>query len=84
MAEEGSWHQERRRRRKKFRDLTFDRTQREEVTVSKKHISFLDLDETAIEEIPSNLRLGNLVIFHMGRIKTKKLWERVQVCMFCF
>lgn len=48
------------------------------------NISFLNLDETAIEEIPSNLRLRNLVSLHMKRIKSEKLWERVQVCMFCF
>ncbi|KAG2329238.1 hypothetical protein Bca4012_021125 [Brassica carinata] len=43
----------------------------------------LCLDETAIEEIPSNLHMGNLRLeklsyLSMRKLKSKKLWERVQ------
>nr|ACP30561.1 disease resistance protein [Brassica rapa subsp. pekinensis] len=42
------------------------------------NISDLDLNETAIEEIPSNLRLQNLVSLRMERIKSERLWASVQ------
>ncbi|CAF1734647.1 unnamed protein product [Brassica napus] len=43
------------------------------------NISDLDLNETAIEEIPSNLRLQNLVSLRMERIKSERLWASVQL-----
>lgn len=46
------------------------------------NISDLDLNETAIEEIPSNLRLQNLVSLRMERIKSERLWASVQVSLF--
>ncbi|KAF2576222.1 hypothetical protein F2Q70_00002114 [Brassica cretica] len=42
------------------------------------NISDLDLNETAIEEIPSNLHLQNLVSLRMERIKSERLWASVQ------
>ncbi|XP_013606145.1 PREDICTED: disease resistance protein RPS6-like isoform X1 [Brassica oleracea var. oleracea] len=42
------------------------------------NISDLDLNETAIEEILSNLRLQNLVSLRMERIKSERLWASVQ------
>ncbi|KAL1220492.1 Disease resistance protein RPS6 [Cardamine amara subsp. amara] len=42
------------------------------------NILFLNLDETAIEEIPSDLRFQNLINLHMEGIKSTNLWERVQ------
>lgn len=48
------------------------------------NILFLHLDETAIEEIPSDLRFQNLINLRMARIKNTKLWERVKVCMIVF
>ncbi|CDY35166.1 BnaA09g18030D [Brassica napus] len=46
------------------------------------NISDLDLNETAIEEIPSNLRLQNLVSLRMERIKSERLWASVQIYHF--
>lgn len=46
------------------------------------NISVLDLSETAIEDFPSNLRLENLAELGMCRMKSEKLWERVQVCTY--
>ncbi|CDY54158.1 BnaC02g47170D [Brassica napus] len=42
------------------------------------NISHLSIDETSIEEIPSNFRLENLSYLSMKNIKSEKLWERVQ------
>lgn len=44
------------------------------------NLLYLYLDKTAIEEIPSNLRLENLIALHMQGIKNEKLWEGVEVC----
>ncbi|CAA7030293.1 unnamed protein product [Microthlaspi erraticum] len=42
------------------------------------NISVLNLSETAIEELPPNLRLENLVELQLYRMKSEKLWESVQ------
>lgn len=44
------------------------------------NISDLFLDQTAIDEFPSNLRLINLVDLSMRGIMREKLWEGMQVC----
>lgn len=44
------------------------------------NISDLDLGESAIEELPSNLHLENQDALQMFSMKSGKLWERVQVC----
>lgn len=47
------------------------------------NIETINIDETSIEEFPSNLRLedGRLDELSMRNLKSKKLWERVKVCM---
>ncbi|XP_019084097.1 PREDICTED: disease resistance protein RPS6-like isoform X1 [Camelina sativa] len=42
------------------------------------NITWLNLNRTATEEFPSNLRLENLKTLHMKEIKSQKLWEGVQ------
>ncbi|XP_056844007.1 disease resistance protein RPS6-like [Raphanus sativus] len=42
------------------------------------NILHLTIDKTSIEELPSNLNLENIYCLSMTKLKSKKLWERVQ------
>ncbi|KAJ4888621.1 Disease resistance protein (TIR-NBS-LRR class) family [Raphanus sativus] len=43
------------------------------------NILHLTIDKTSIEELPSNLNLENIYCLSMTKLKSKKLWERVQM-----
>lgn len=44
------------------------------------NISYFNLSQTSIEEIPPNLHLENLVDLCLEEMMSDKLWEGVQVC----